>query len=331
MYSRPRSRGTPAWLALGLIILTAALAGPASAIAENAVITWLRSNPVYVDTAAPGTDSDTQGVLTTQLHDGDHILIAMLPEGNVPPGEYAFRINRSLGGEKIVGVTVGEKAAAYSTILPSGVAADLMKRAATVSTTTDETLGTFIQNVHDWQKLHPHAPAATPESTGDHSGLYWILLAGVVVFVVLGGLVFFLSVKHDSGAEAVRFKKSPETVRDQLNELLKFRSRVEDPSLASTLTQICRDTEAYFARAGKSSNTDAFRQHLESLNNVIEKYVDVQDNPRYFADAPSLLRSGKEAAESFAEFVLTTIQRGSRRDLTDFRVDTDILSAQRYR
>lgn len=314
------------------VLMALSFVGAASAADIPFLIDELSLNSVYVATNVPGADSNTLGVLKTELRKNDNIILVMLPRDNDEAEAIALEINKGLGGKKIVGLTAGDKAVGYSTLLPSGVAAQLMKRAATVSTTMEETLGTFAQNVHDWQRQHPQAAAAQPTKKGGGTSMARVLvflLLIVIVFVFIASVL--LSKKKPKTGDEVQLKKSPDPVRDQLSRLLKSRDRIKDTYLHDTLTQICRDTEAFFQRRKiDESDTSVFEAHLSSLNNVMERYLDIQDNPRYFEDPESLLNSGEEAAASFAIFVLEAIRRDGRRDLTDFRVDTDILSAQRY-
>lgn len=312
---------------------------PAAALAaggdDTGLILGLKEKPVFVDEGAPGATPDTAGEILELLKSGDGIVILMLQDnGNNTAETVAADVNQRLGGNRIVGVTVGEQAAGHSTILPAGVASDLMKRASTVSVSPAETLRTFILNVHDWQARHPKAPAAKPmEDGGGNRAVLFFVIGSLVLGVTLVIIVILGLVATTEKEDTVRLKKSPDRVRDQLHKLLEVRKQIKDPTLRATLTQIASDVEAYFRRTKDAArlDQDAFAKHLDSLNDVLVKYVDVQDNPRFFDHPEDLLQSGSEAATSFAYFVLETVRREGRRSITDFRVDTNILSAQRYR
>lgn len=318
-------------IGLGLLLAPAANAAGGD---DPGLIAGLRQKPVFVDKEAPGVTADTAGEIVALLKSGDGIVVLMFRDGDTDPASIAASVNQKLGGNRIVGVTIGEKVAGYSTILPAGVAADLMTRAATVSVSPAETLRTFILNVHDWQTQHPKAPAAKPMKKDESNQVVLFLLAGSIIIAVVAVLLFLAwAFLVGDSKETVKLKKSPDRVRDQLHKMLELRMKINDRGLQGTLTQIANDVEAYFRRTKDAArlDQDAFAKHLSSLNSVLEKYVDVQDNPRYFENPDELLQSGSEAAVSFAYFVLETVRREGRRSITDFRVDTDILSAQRYR
>lgn len=313
---------------VAVLLASVAVAGvPVDSIAKA-----LEGNPVYVESGAAGATTDTLGVLGEQLRSGDNIVVVMLASSDAEPASVSAEINSKLGGKKIIGLSVGEKVVGYSTVLPAGVASELMVRASTVATTTEETLGTYIQNVHDWQRAHPAAVASKPTESGGRGALVVIGVL-VIVFLVLGTATL-VGIARSKGrkADAVRLKKSPEPVREELNELLAVRTKILSPDVAATITQICRDTEAFFQRSkADTSDTEVFKGHLQSLNQVMTQYVDIQNNPRYFEDSSGLLGNGADAASSFADYVLEAVRRDGRRGLTEFHVDTDILSAQRYR
>lgn len=327
-------RSRRCWLALALTVgLLAAQPAFADVGDLDGIIAGLNDTPVYVQNGA--ATPETFGLLLNQLsqslaHD-DRIVILIFQQTAGDPGEIAMKVDKALGGDRIVGVSVGEATAGYSSVLPFGVASELMKRASTVSTSTPEAMGTFIQNVRDWQKAHPKAVAAKP--TKKESGFPFVGI-GVFLFCVgmaaIGSIVFFAGRRDE---EHVQLKKSPDRVRDQLRKLLAEGQKVEDSDVRLLVTQIANDVEAYFRRTKDADerDRDAFVGHLSSLNSVLEKYIDVQDNPRYFEDPAQLLLSGKKAFEDFSYFVLETVRREGRRSLMDYSVDTDILSAQRYR
>ena len=63
------------------------------------------------------------------------------------------------------------------------------------------------------------------------------------------------------------------------------------------------------------------------MNNMLETYVDVQDNARHFQPyTAEYLRDGKGAVQQYADGVLKNIQEVTRGSLTDFRVDIKMLA-----
>lgn len=322
----------------GLAVL--AFATPASAVSYvDGAVAALKADPVFVAPGTEGTNVDTPAVLRDQLNEGDHILVVMLPSsakgeiGNDPVG-FARQIDQALGGNHIIGLTVGDQAVAYSAALPAGEATDLMKRATSVSTTPSETLVTFIRNVHNWQRQHPEAVASQPPSKP--GGFPWW---GVGAFLgALIGLLIALIVQRrvaSSDTEERPRLRSPNEVKDLLEQILQLRSQVNNQMVRSLITQIATDTEQYFERQRRfggnlREDTATFQRHLQGLRDVLERYIDVQNNHRYFDNPLQLMGSGVDAFQGFAEMVLNSIKRGNRKALTEYHVNTDILQAQRY-
>jgi hypothetical protein len=310
----------------------------ASAAGIDDVATALKQSPVYVASGTENTDSDTADELAGQLNKGDNIVIVMLPASRLDAsgsiGDLVRKIESVTASNKIIGLSVGDEVVGFSRLLPAGTAADLMSRAKSVSTNTSETLSTYVRNVHDWQTNHPEEPASKPvEDSGGVPGWIFLVVALAIGACVLIGVIRVSN--SNASTESIKFKKSPDVVKELLKKLLDARQEVRDQSLNNLLVQICTDCEAYFARASRqgkqdSADVEAFTRHLHSLNDVLVRYVDIQDNSRYFEDADELLQSGYEAIEGFAELVLNSIKRDGRRGLTNFNVDTKILSAQRY-
>lgn len=131
-------------------------------------------------------------------------------------------------------------------------------------------------------------------------------------------------------------KYSLDMVRQMLDHVGLYRLHVRDPKLKVLLTLIAQNGEEHLtARSGGVTPTDAnivqFQNLLEALLRVINQYVDVQDNPSRYPDAEKLLLSGFQATEGFATEIVSPDVPGGKRSLTDFKVDTNILSAQRHR
>lgn len=129
---------------------------------------------------------------------------------------------------------------------------------------------------------------------------------------------------------------SLEKVRALLDQVGLYRLRVIDPRLKVLLTLIAQRGEGRLMRNsvnGQLSDSDVmtFQDLLESLVRVLEKYVEIQNDPSQGQDVEELLASGLNAAEGFATQVLKSDAPGGQTSMTTFRVDTQILSAQRFR
>jgi len=327
----------------GLATLVVAVAPAHAAGFLEETVKALASSPVYVVQGTDGTNSDTADSLKGHLLKSDRILIVMWPANSGDIDEAIRQLDEATKHGYIIGMSVGTEVRAIASYFPAGTAADLMGRASTVSTNTVETLNTFIQNVHNWQRLHPKVtppepkvpPGGTEKSTG-HSFLVGIAIGVVILIIIFVTVAKLLRRNGNDHTDDVKLR-SPSQMRDEMRELLELRSKIKDQSLRDSITQICQDVEAYFERTRTTStkvqrteDTQVFEAHLASVRDVVRRYVDVQNNPRYYDNPKALLEKGAEAVEGFAAFVLTGIKRNNRTGLTEFRVDTDILSAQRY-
>ena len=324
-------------LLVGLCVVVAlVVASPALADTLSKTVAALKQSPVYVEPGTPGATVDTAGELKGQLINGDNIVIVMLVPGSIS-GDltgFAQQVNSKMGGKKIVGISAGDQEVAYSSLLPAGVAADLMHRAASISVGGSDTLKTFIRYTHSWQQQHPQEPASKPVDKHAKKGGFPVLIVLLLVIglvVVLGGVIFARS-NRATDADHVSFDKSPPAVRSPLEKIQGLKHQVEDPELQQQLTLTCRYTEDYFSRSTGNAGADSrvFQSHLSDIADVLEKYIDVQNQPQYYENPQDEMRKGSDAVTGFNAFVLKSIRRGSSTKLTDYKVKTDILSAQRW-
>lgn len=320
------------WVMVGLMVAPTAQAQTNI----NEVVSALKKAPVYVAPDVEGTNQDTASQLKAQLNGSDRIVLVMLPENGDDPEAIARAIDKATGHKYIVGVSVGSELTATSTIMPDEVARDLMQRAVDTGTNPTERLGTFARNVHEWQSDHPNEPASKKANKG---GVSIILIAILIVMFFVAAFfawsLFFGKNREAGDIQEVKFKASPGGVRDILRKIQDLAPRINDPHMRESVMQAISDTEAYFRRSVQSNSqkrdADIFVAHLTSVKDVLNRYVDVQDNQRFYDNPEMLLDKGLEAITGFNEFVLQSIKDGRKSDLTQFNVDTDILRAQKYR
>lgn len=299
------------------------------------VINALKHNSVYVAPGVTGTDKNTASELQQRLNDKDHVIIIMLPDtasATTDTGLLLDKIDKATGGDKIIGLAVGDTIAAQSSTMPAGTAGELMKRAETVSTNNVETLTTFIRNVHDWQTAHPEATA----SQQPHSGPFttWVVPGGGIILaitLIISGVAIARKRVH----KKIR-NNAPKDLKPLITRLLTTSKRVNDRRMTTAIGNVCKYTEAYFNRLHPDKRynqaaLDTFERHLESAIKVVDVYLDMQNNSEYFDDPGKGLQQGSDAIEGLAEFMLQSIKQKGRQNNTDYTVDTKILSAQRYR
>jgi hypothetical protein len=301
------------------------------------VVDGLKQSPVYIVAGTEGTDGNTAANLVGQMNDDDNIILVMLPASasSFDGGSLGFAkvLSSHVGPKKIIGLTVGDEAVAYAPQMPEGVPADLMNRAASVSTNNVETLGTFVRNVHLWQSEHPEAKTTGPSQSEDKGnnllGIILMLLGGALLAC---GVALRAQQRSRQSGEARKHFKAPDKVADQLERIAHLREQVHDPEFQSALFNICNDLERYFLRysSNKSRDTVTFAEHLKGVISVLEKYIEVQDHPRYYNDPSATLERGKKSVCDFGDFVITSIRNGNDADLLNYKVDTKILGAKKY-
>ena len=122
-------------------------------------------------------------------------------------------------------------------------------------------------------------------------------------------------------------------IKDLFSEIVREREQVNDPELKAVISQMFLYIEKYFQSSGKDKVRDPlfFKARLTEVAQVLEKYIEVQDDPRYFDEPKTELRKGKEAITDFSHYILQSVRRDNTADLIDYTVDTKILGAQRYR
>jgi hypothetical protein len=320
---------------LGVVVGLLAVPTAQAQTDVNEIAKALKDSPVYIASGVEGTNQDTASQLASQLNGRDNLLLVMLPDNSDSnPADIARAIDKATGHKYIVGLSVGsEWLTAASTIMPDEVARDLMQRAVDTGTNPVERLGTFARNVHEWQADNPNEPASKKKDDDNGSFLLTGLLFLITGFCLV--VVFLIRRQYPSAEQEVKLKASPGNVRDILRRIQDLAPKIDDQRMRNVVIEAITDTEAYFKRSTGSSSlgrdTDTFVNHLNSVEKVLARYVDVQGFPRYYDNPQALMDKGFEAVKAFNDFVLQSIKDGRKSDLTQFNVDTDILSAQRYR
>jgi hypothetical protein len=324
-------------LAVFLVLL-----GPTSTFAQDYITDAseaLQHSPVYI---VP-TDNDTSAKLQAILNNGDNIVLVMLPasaeqELGTDPLTIASRLSEKLGNQRIIGLAIGNKVVAFAPNLPAGVATDLMRRANSVSNDPVTALTTFVQNVHIWLTTNPY-PTPTPtilpsaSTTEDGSSwLFWLILVTACIVVISAVYTYIANHGTTSGStEKIHFR-APNPIKDLLSQVASDRELVNDGELKTALYQMCLDIQKYFTSSSrnKQSWVPFFRDRLTEVIDVLTKYIDIQQNPRYYDEAQTELRRGKKSIMDFSQYVLDSIRRGNADELRDYKVNTNILQAQRY-
>ncbi len=295
----------------------------------------LKQSPVYVAPGTEGTDRDTAGKLQARLEGDDNVVLIMLPaaakaELQTDTSTIASRLSEQLENKRIIGLAVGNEVVGYAPTLPPGIAADQMRRAKSVSNDPLTALSTFAQNMHIWEREHPQpTPAPFDSPSSGKPWFVWLLILLPIGIVAIAFLAWFINA-GEPDRERIRFR-APGHVKDLLTKIEAERERVFDPELQQTLRQICVDIDNYFQSSSEDKKRDTliFRDRLAEVIEILDKYLEVQDHPRYFTNPNKALGLGKAAFTDFSVYVLASIQRGNDADLRDYKLNTNVMQERR--
>jgi len=349
-------------VAFGLFVALSVAIPASAATSVDTIVGALQKAPVFVVDGTEGTTSDTAATLTGKLDDGDNIVIVMLPADETLSVEdvnaLAQKISNGLKDERIVGISVGAQFAGAASILPTGTANDLMNRADTVSTSSAETLITFIRNVHDWQRSNPdYMPAPTPGKAESASPVwpFVAIFAGITILIAIAWIVMVRKTARRRIRARVHYT-APGNLNDPVKSMMNHREQLEDlkdvfwddynpqfnvvrkesiERMSAAIDLVCRHTEAYFkmfpAEKKSADTISLFDKQLERAQQVVEKYVYACKNHEYVEQPLDLMKRGHESIEGLSTVILSSIKKGNNDLLMGYKVNTNILSADSYR
>ena len=143
--------------------------------------------------------------------------------------------------------------------------------------------------------------------------------------------------KNNQSSQSVP-KTEPEyslgRVRALLDDIGQTRIQITAPRLKVLLTLIAQNGEPFLVRNspdGKPSDSDImqFQENLKAVVRVLEQYVIIQNDFGYPSRVEHL-QEGFDAVDGFAARVLSKATPSGTQSMTNFGVDTKILSAQRF-
>lgn len=310
----------------------------------DAVAALGQSN-VYIEPGLPGTDGDTVVYFQGFLHSDDHIVIVMMSQSSMSDEAIAQEILGSLGDKEVLGLYVNGRVSAYSNWLPANVVNKAMDDAESVSSMTPkETLTTYVRLIHQYQVGHPEVfeTITSTETAADNSTSFTpVAVAGGSVLLAIAAIFAIVtSRKRKSKSQSVAkpaITYAPGPVQSRLLRIQKLKLDIRDTAMTSKLDTIISDIEEFFNRSVKSESRDTskeaynFEQKLRDVVTLLERYIDIQDNPRYYDGSDQLLRSAIGSVDTLAETVLQSIKDQNSQRVLEFRVSNDLLTTQRSR
>lgn len=305
------------------------------------IVAALEQGGVYVEPGLSGTNGDTVVYIQGFLHSDDHVVIVMMGQSSMSDDAIAQEILGSLGGKTVLGLYVNGRTTAYSNWLPTNVVNKAMSDAQAVSSMTpQETLTTYVRLIHQYQVTHPEVFETTTstETAADNSTSFvpvavgggGILLAAAAIFAVVSSR---WRKKKAETQQALSF--APSAVRGQLLRIQKLEGSIHSSTMKSRLDTVIADIEEFFKRSTRSRgrNTDqeaiVFEQRLSDVVTLLERYIDIQENPRYYDEPTKLLESALSSIDVLGTHVLQSIKDQNSQRVLEFRVSNELLTTQR--
>lgn len=131
-------------------------------------------------------------------------------------------------------------------------------------------------------------------------------------------------------------KYSIDIVRELLEQVGLARLYVDNPRIKVALTRISQEGEGCLSKRGSNgppagAEVATFQKQLETLLRVINEYIAIQNSPDDYEDAREFLKRGQQSVQVFARQLFKSGTSASKKaGLTNFKVDTQILSAQQH-
>ncbi len=289
----------------------------------------LQSGPLYVSVQVTDLSAQSQQLLRTQLAGGDIAVVVL-------PGQAAREITdvprfvadlAARTGYDTVLVSIGGDLTAGSRTMPAGRAAELANAAEGRS--PYDSISSFIQQARTTTVTVQPPPQAPPAG-----GFPLGFVGGIVVAAVgVAAVVVTLRRKWGSRQPAPSSGYTPDQVTRLLVEIRHRSQQITDQRVTGLLDEAEQHVRELFQRAPKripdqlQQITARYKVTLETVRNVVERFEDIEDHPRYFRDAETLLQDGRRAIEQYCDGVVQNIQEIEEGSLTEFRVDTKILQA----
>lgn len=299
------------------------------------IVAGVAEDSVYVAEDVPNSDTTTEASLAARLQDGDGIVLVALPATAVDdlgdPQAFANELGDSLASsDVIVGLVVGDQGYTYSNYVPLTVTADLMDRAESVSTNPAELLGTYIRNVHSWQREQP--VPVSEEAVPAIASVGGFALGGVLVVALVVLAVRPIRRRVAAYTRSLgRWAFVPRRLRQRLYALESYGSQIRDDDIRDAISGSVRSIESLFR--DKSNRTQEIQieldQKLSLVVTTLKTYERIQNDETHFVRAEELMSDGRDAVVEFREIVREMAISGNMQQLRDYHGATSVLNQDR--
>lgn len=289
----------------------------------------LQSSPLYVSVQVTDLGAHQQQLLRTQLSGGD-IAVVVLPGSaateitDVP--QFVADLAARTGYDTVL-VSIGGHLTAGSRSLPAGKAAELAKAAE--GRTLYDSISGFVQQAGSATKV------IVPQPPPDVPGGFPLGLVGGIGIAAIVAAAVVVTLRRRWGGRPPNPGRgyTPDQITRLLLEIRHRSQQISDQRVTGLLDEAEQHVRELFQRAPKripdqlQQITARYKVTLDTVRNVVERFEDIEDHPRYFRDADTLLQDGRRAIEQYCDGVVQNIQEIEEGSLTEFRVDTKILQA----
>lgn len=107
---------------------------------------------------------------------------------------------------------------------------------------------------------------------------------------------------------------------------------LSDPSLRVAIGRSRRTVAQLLERVEEDqptslySSASKFAGHAQSLVKVVDAFVDIEQHPAYYRNAPALLEQGAQAIRRFDEFAIESIQLVNQGDMADYQANLNTVA-----
>ena len=276
----------------------------------------LQSSVLYVSPSVSELSQDQKAELVSSIG-SDSIAIVVLPanaksEIDSIPSFISQLASRT--DYKTILVSVGGDFEAGSSVLAAGKASQLANAAENAN--LNDGLVEFVSEAQGGQP----SSGADALPLGGVIGITAVIL-GLVAVGTFGILLFkraFSKGKSEARKQIKESRDTPKEIRDLLDSIARHLDGLQDASLKDRLIKANTHVHELFRRLHKRmpdtvlQTTGRYKGILRSVEQVVERYVDIQDHPLYFASsekkAQPLLESGDRAISQYVEGVLQNIR-----------------------
>ncbi len=187
-------------------------------------------------------------------------------------------------------------------------------------------------------------PGALVAAGVGFGGVFWFFglnflafgLAIVVFVAVALGVYLMLDDRSEEQVELDSYREKTDAKVDEtllrVREITHSSEKVQNEIARQVLTKACRDVPILLnSIRDKSpdrlySTASDIGMHIESLQQALRTYLEIQTNPDYFPNGPARIERGHIAFHDFATFVADSIRLVNTRSIAEYEAHLDTVT-----